>query len=218
MGAFRNDSEERKVYFLPVDSITELLLYDFTMVIGDTIQGYLPDPENWGSPNIAVISAIDSIELADGFRKRWHFESSGDYNFHSGSIIEGIGGEFGPLEALMAMFDDNGTLNCFTQNSEVIYTIGGGISCELATGLIEDRLSDILMYPNPATDQLTIKGASGTGSIEIHTIQGILIKRLNVRSISEPVLLAISDVPPGIYQIIVKCDRDLWQGRFVKAE
>ncbi len=41
VGAYRNDTLTKKVYYFPKDSINESLLYDFNMVTGDTIQGFM---------------------------------------------------------------------------------------------------------------------------------------------------------------------------------
>ncbi len=151
MGAFRNDVDAMRVYFIPADSTAEWLLYDFTLQVGDTINGYLPNVGVSGT-NTAVISSIDSVEVSGSYLKRWNYSSSG--NYWDGFFIEGIGGEYGPLEALAAQFDFNGSLICFT-SYELVYP-DGLLNCDLATGGRTHVDKEYSIYPNPVTDQLLI--------------------------------------------------------------
>ena len=56
--------ENEKVFFIPKDSIEEILLYDFSLEAGDTFQ--LAD--NWFlfSPDYLVVNSIDSILIMNG--------------------------------------------------------------------------------------------------------------------------------------------------------
>src|SRR5439155_16874185 len=86
-GATRQDINNRKVFFISPADITEQLLYDFNLQVGDTIKGYLnrftfmPD----------TIQSIDSILVGTSFRKTWKLPC---YNIN---IIEGIGSTYGLL-------------------------------------------------------------------------------------------------------------------------
>src|SRR5258705_7649220 len=56
-GAIRQDTADRKVFFVPPSASNEQLLYDFNMQVGDTVKGYL---ESWALPSDTVQS-IDSV-------------------------------------------------------------------------------------------------------------------------------------------------------------
>ena len=69
--AIRQDTQEKKVFVIPFFTNQEYLLYDFSLGIGDSLEGYL-------------ITTVDSILVGDGsYRRRIHF--GGEF------LIEGIG-------------------------------------------------------------------------------------------------------------------------------
>ena len=69
IGGIRSDTASR-VYYYPTGVEQEILLYDFRVEIGDTIYSNL-----WFNPTgYLVVSFIDSIEVSNHYRKRFHFE------------------------------------------------------------------------------------------------------------------------------------------------
>jgi hypothetical protein len=130
---FREDVTERKIYAMwsnqnppNFEEAMEYLAYDFSLSIGDTF--HVPPPMNIGGfPEgpIYIISYIDTIEIGNGLRKRFHFiseETIGTNDFW----IEGIGGDPGPFYPHY-VFEVWTTLRCFTHNDEILYSnpLGG---------------------------------------------------------------------------------------------
>lgn len=69
----------------------------------------------------------------------------------------------------------------------------------------------IKLYPNPASDYLVIESPGSVDNIEIIDLLGRPVK--SVKPAGN--LLDISDIPPGIYVLIVWSGREYWRGRFI---
>lgn len=82
-------------------------------------------------------------------------------------------------------------------------------------------LSDVLLFPNPVTDQLGLRlssDASRTLNLQVLDIQGALVRDLSTWSVSGTSYRnwAIGDLPDGTYVLRVSGDNGSWSTRFVK--
>jgi len=109
MGALRQDTLLRHVYYLPSDSTTEYLLYDFSLSLGDTVKGYLSDATFSGC--IAIVDSIDSVLIDGSYRRRIMTSGCGAASIII--FIEGIGSTYGLLEPFFTNMEATGTLICF---------------------------------------------------------------------------------------------------------
>ena len=134
----------------------DVLLYDFTKTIGDTIEingtGFYPQFE--------IINNIDTIILEDGLsRRRFEMLHGTDGGFEYRYIIEGIGddhyGLFGPMQP--QYFENGFLLNCYWEKNKYLL---GSDSCDKAEFFvpIEEQmpLSELITYPNPFNSELNI--------------------------------------------------------------
>ena len=149
-GAIRQDTLIKKVFFIPPDSITETLLYDFTMQVGDTVKGYL---ESWAYQADKVLS-IDSIMVGNTFHKRWYINSG--YSIY---IIEGVGSTYGLIEYSPGStfdFPDN-SITCFSQNGQSLYP-NTSTNCQLITTInsIDPISNQVRVFPNPSSGLFTV--------------------------------------------------------------
>ena len=72
VGCFRNDIPEKRVYFIKKTQSEELLLYDFSLNIGDTVpQTYI----NFSYPYL-IVEDIDSVMVGSSYRKRFTYPRS----------------------------------------------------------------------------------------------------------------------------------------------
>jgi hypothetical protein len=211
MGAYRNDADDRRVWFVPADSTNEVLLYDFNLQVGDTITGYLQMVSLF-EESISTITSIDSIEIGMGYRKRWNYTST--YTVHPGSIIEGIGGEYGPLESLMAMMDFNGSLLCHKHNDEVLYQLQFA-SCDLATEITTNEIHSFSIFPNPVIDHLVVMHMSDASVAEIHEIHGRLVRTATLQRDGS---LSVAGLPAGIYMLTLRSPEINGHARFLKLD
>lgn len=149
-GAIRQDTSIRKVFYVPPDSSSEQLLYDFNMQVGDTVKGFI---ETWTYVKDTVCS-IDSVLVGNNYHKRWFINPC--YNIY---FIEGVGSTYDLLLQSPGCVTDwsDGSITCFQQNGYTLYpdTL---INCPLITSIntIDKNLNLIKVYPNPSNSSFTI--------------------------------------------------------------
>jgi len=150
-GAIRQDTINRKVFFIPPAFITELLLYDFNMHVGDTVGGYIEsnlDPKD-------IVESIDSVFVGSDYRKRWKINSGYDIYF-----IEGLGSTYGLIEYSPGTVVDWAgiSITCFRQNDVTLYP-DTATSCELITSInpFDKENYPLRIYPNPSHGSCTVE-------------------------------------------------------------
>lgn len=141
-GAIREDLANKKVYFVEINTTTEVLLYDFNLQIADPVLGRL---ENQNTPDI--ITSIDYVYVGSSYRKRWNTNSC--YNI---SIIEGVGSTYGLFKPSPGCATDmpDYSLTCFKQNTDLYPN--SLTECEFTTGIISSKrtLTYASVSPNPS--------------------------------------------------------------------
>ncbi len=92
----RNDSVNKKVYYWNPDSVSEKILYDFSLTIGDTLSSDLGiwADESLCNGLIYHIVSEDSIDVGGEFRRRLGVQST-DTTMPICYMIEGIGSNQG---------------------------------------------------------------------------------------------------------------------------
>jgi hypothetical protein len=199
-GAIRSDHPNRKVYFYPANGTEEELLYDFTLEVGDTVQGHL---YSWWDSQDTVI-AIDSVLVGEEFRKRWFINQW--YDIY---LIEGVGSTFGLIEPSPGeVIDAPGyALLCFRQDGEPQYP-DPATDCDLITSTPEDNLPqvEITVLPNPTTGKFKVQNEKCKVSVEVKRIEvvgidGRLLQTRNPEPETRNPELDISNLPAGFYFI-----------------
>ncbi len=214
-GALREDSN--KHVFIKIKGQQEVLLYDFSVNIGDTIWytlgaclgsdtiGFDAGPHN----HYKVVLGIDSVMIYNNtFRKRISLLSS---NFNTDKWIEGIGSIFwaGLLNPLISNYILNGdgyNFVCFKQDEEVLYLNNPYCNycfCQLVSDIqnIENQVLDVSCYPNPLNENSVICFSNNYCEIfnlKIYTSVGTLIKEI-ASITNNKVPLNCEDFPQGIY-------------------
>lgn len=181
VGAIRE--EDRRVLFIPKDSITIDTLYDFNIEVGDTTYRYLEEENNNCDPDHSELCSasrllrIDTLSWSDGttrlayrfsiFSENWESEEE-DYVY---SWIEGVGsttGFFGKQGYIHNLqFATHSPhywqeLLCMENNGELLYK---GESFDAECNLILDMLDatknelqiQLDIYPNPATSSVQLQ-------------------------------------------------------------
>jgi hypothetical protein len=165
-----------KIYFIPADSASEHLLYDFTVNTGDTVTAYINQAGwsgNWGSTTYHV-GNVDSVIIAGTFRKRIQLEQ--------GYWIEGIGNTMGLfMENWPNVSNYTIELICMSEGLATLYPSYSIGPCNLAAGIAEaDQEEEIAMYPNPTGGLLQITATQSISRVEVMDILGnILISKNN---------------------------------------
>ena len=193
----------------------EALLYDFSMQIGDSINPYPYDDENYV---FLVLDAVKDTIIGDDItRKRYEFHySEGGYpNYSSKEIwVEGIGSEFGIFSSGdLALIGGSNSLLCSYENDEIVWENTGSLhTCFYSnydiTGIEELETKEATIYPNPAGNTLNISFAQDAEcqSVEIHSLDGRLIETFPETSLQtgNQTTLDISNLTAGVYIMKVK--------------
>lgn len=180
VGAIRSDNIQKKVFILPRDSLTEYLLYDFNMIVGDTVQGWL----NYSSflgwfPTVLVVGSIDSILIVNQYRKRFNFMVPGAPGTPIPQFIEGIGSTFDPFSGPLYEFEWGVWLTCFSHNNQTLYPDTNSVCLVTHVEQSESSNLQVNIFPNPFTAQLTISLEMIRGDIWKYSIQDIFGRIVN---------------------------------------
>ena len=204
-GCYRNDTLEKKVWYLSYGNETEKLLYDFNWQIGDTLSmGFL------NTLFSEVITNIDSLLLNDGLHKRFEVSINGHRHFH---IIEGIGST-----TELVLFGAGSSLMCFSVDGEAIYIHPNSYigDCTPVVLAIEDsykKKPEISIYPNPIYSSFRIKGIDDfpNATVLIYNTYGQIVMQEQLSNKDD--IIHVENLSSGVYivnvhledGIIVKC-------------
>jgi len=169
----------KKTYFIPANSETEYLLYDFSLEEGMTFEytdwrsAFLSSPLE-----IRQYVKVDFVEI-NGIQKKRISLTGQPPNDHYvlATWIENIGSSSGLLYPCSYIWTgSNRKLLCYFENNELIYKNPEYSECYYDSSvssiqaMVFDRYS---VYPNPVDDILTISPSNSTISrIEIFNISG----------------------------------------------
>lgn len=219
IGGIRED-ENKRVYFKgdtvihdfkPImnDDKEEILLYDFSVEVGDTIRD-----GNFFSE--LVVERIDRIEIDDKLRKVIYLQDIS----HWVNWIEGIGSVTGLLYHTSPITTGGPTnyLICFKQNNEVLYFDTSYDECyPKLTGLKQRKESSTIeVFPNPATDKLCFNfNSHDVEYIKIVDFSGRTVALINV-AFQQNFILNIEKYQPGVYLFkTINKEGIMYTGKFI---
>lgn len=203
--AIREDNQKRiyvidcQCCFQPIYNDEEVILYDFSKSVGDTV---FVGVDGYGPADYYIIDYTDSILIDGRYRKTFHFVNY-DYVEY---WIEGIGstrGLFSPVTP-----ETNGSLKweliCFNQDGIVKYLNPAYTSCFPILTEINEQVTfedPAILYPNPVTNVSIIdlsRSDQEFTSLEIYNGLGKKIREMPLNG-SKSVQISIAGYEPGIY-------------------
>jgi hypothetical protein len=210
--------EDSKYYFVFPDSTSEVLVYDFTLAVGDTIS-YSSFPFN--SLSLIVVQK-DSVLINSEYRKRLKFINA-DPQFSDWTTqewIEGIGSNFGLKNINEYYYDGFHATSCFHQNDSLVFLNPQFQACYRWTlvGLEENQIQPLKLFPNPANEQISFELLSDEllqAPFEIMDVQGknYFTSTINSSNFS----ISSSHFPSGVYFYqITPTSGKVYRGKFVK--
>jgi hypothetical protein len=151
MGALLDDSITNKVYFVKPNQNHDTLLFDYNLLVEDTIEGML-------TANCTMtISSIDSVLVGNEYRKKWNFTTC---NEGEGYFIQGIGSDNGLIEWINSWGFTAAYLVCVKTSEKILYETDWNsfVGCVLIPTVEEERNAelDLKFYPNPFSGQTTL--------------------------------------------------------------
>ncbi|MCD4680251.1 MAG: T9SS type A sorting domain-containing protein [Bacteroidales bacterium] len=206
--AFREDSTKR-VYFILNNDTNEILLYDFSLDIGDSIhynyrfyEGVLFEQNN----HYKVLESIDSININGSFRKKFTFSGS----YPGITWVEGIGaidgeGLFAPIAHILTGGEVY-HLACVKDSNTIVYLnnpICAKCFCSILTniGMLVFK-KEINVYPNP-TDRafkIDFSGIDGT-VLRLYTNDLKLVKEFEI--VDEKQIIVNQKLSKGLYFLVI---------------
>ncbi len=187
-GAFRNDTENKKVYFLSQGE--DVLAYDFDLSVGDTLQ-----ESNITNQILIIVDSIDSVLVGVEYHKRFLLKTN-DGVF--ASLIEGIGSTCGAFTLIQPVFESGNDLWCVRLNNDVIWNFDPENPCLLLVGVIEpEPLQEFTIYPNPSDGLFYIGTTSQTIRAEVFNSIGkqiVILSDINKA-------IDLSEQPDGVYLV-----------------
>jgi hypothetical protein len=208
--AIREDNQ-KKIYvidcqccFQPINTGEEVILYDFSKNVGDTV---FVGIDGSGPIDYYIIDYVDSTLIDGTYRRTFHFVNY-DYIEY---WIEGIGstrGLFSPITP-----ETTGSLKweliCFNQNSIVKYLNPSYSNCfPILTGISESngQSFQVQIAPNPVVGSSVLdlnKINQEFINFSVYNVLGIKLTQYTLIHQSK-VEISINDYPPGIYLFLLE--------------
>ena len=189
VGAYREDSTKKVWMYMANDSL-ERLYYDFALNANDSF--YFDPALHSGGGGAHYVIYTDSILINGSYRKQWHFSNGG------GEIwIEGIGSLSGWFEWNYVACGFALNLRCMDVSQNQIYNTGA-CHCDTYTPLqkVAANESEIKLYPNPASNFLTIDTKIAVTDVEIYNNLGQLVLRESFESVID-----LTELATGLYAV-----------------
>jgi hypothetical protein len=213
-GAMREDTAGKKVYFVKAANTVEAVLYDFTQNPGDTVNSLLN--QNPGCKKQTLLS-IDSIQLNDGYHRRFNISNTGCLPGLPVSFIEGIGSTAGLLDQLVR-FESGSSLFCVVQNNLLLYPQGTN-ACQRVTAItnliLPAQTNQIAISPNPCTGGFTLYDEHFEKAVfELYSLSGQLVLRQAL--VAKQTHVDASTQAKGIYFYrVVSPEQTAYRGKMV---
>ena len=178
-GAFRNDTANKKVYYIQVFPPIKKILYDFSLNVGDTVPHSF---QNVLYPTLTV-KDVDTVYINDEPRKRykyWLGPNPLGFQFY---VYEGIGADLGLFEEF-APDEFYYYLKCFHNNDTMEYIHPGDTTCNLVSDTcLINSLDDLPLKGNVSfdiylsSDQVIIRHEYNINdlSLSVYNLRGDLI-------------------------------------------
>lgn len=208
----REDISQQKV-FMSFQEIgkarTEIILYDFSLNIGDSMEltnPISPFPKN---PGFFKLDSIKYIPLYNGTPHRFFYlsPSISSTSTENPIWVEGIG-SLNLINAPGGTPDINGVgkLSCFFKNGIIYYADLNMIeACDpkFVTSTSEIYNPKLAVFPTLVTDFLTIKNTDESTFIQLINLQGEIVQERLTFS-STDINLNVSSLKSGVYIVRVR--------------
>ena len=188
---YMREDNEKKVWHRRDSDENEILMYDFSLEVGDSILDYT-------GLTYLIIDSTGYETIGQDERKKYYLSSTEMPDYYSETWIDGIGSNKGICWAGSVLLVGGWSwFLCMSENGELVYMNPNYESCYLITKLDEIENPTIQVYPNPAKNLLRIDNLEKVEleSISITNINGQVIKQFD----SKNTKLDISNIASGLY-------------------
>lgn len=193
-------STKNKVYYFNPQYNRFLLLYDFDVAIGDTLEFFIPDTSLIVNDSTFRL-VVDSTTWFTGNYERLKsvHTSPLDSWWYWDGYIEEVGSDFLMLPQPSSIFPGwDGPLRCYVENAYTINLTNLPCDYRLISGLNEsDSKMEFKVFPNPATGllKLEVNNRIKINKIRLYSNSGELVKDFA----PQQRLLNIESLAKGVY-------------------
>jgi hypothetical protein len=212
LGALRHDTISNKVFMTWPNETVDTLIYDYGLVVGDTIPGRLIDGCTM------VVSSIDSVLVGTDYRRKWNFSTC---NEGPGYIIQGIGSDNGLIEPMNSPGFCGTSLICLANDTTILYSsdVPSTYGCQLIYTHTDDHYNKdrFNFYPNPFSTTTVMEGDKlwGNVTLVVFNASGRPVRQSSNFD-SDRIVFDREDLPGGVYSYrIYKDDRPIISNKFV---
>lgn len=213
----REDSAQQKSWTFIHNYPTEVILYDFSLSVGNLIT--LQRTDLYAAT--FQVSTVDSVNTLLGFRKRIILNNVA---FFADQLIwiEEVGALNHPIYLPLIYSDPFYALTCVYQDSVQVYYNGWGTCPSWYTITnsenlnIFDKERPVKVYPNPVINEVNIElGDFRATTINIYSVTGQLIDTKN--NINESIYsLSLQGKTKGVYFLEIITENKKYQQLFIK--
>ena len=209
-------AEGKKIYCyikLHDASGTDVLLYDFSLEVGDKISQNYYDHYYEAQPlSYATVTAVDYVTLLDGRQaKRLRYDNRSMDIEYLGAVSESSSGLFNPLSNTMPTCARWQFL-CCSLNGEPLYETAKGDCDKEVADAIENIATPVLtVSPNPVHNYLELQGVEAVSEVLVYDLSGQCVLRSCAKRVD------VTTLPSGIY-LLRATDKNgkAYQSKFVK--
>jgi hypothetical protein len=199
--------ESKQTWFLPLGEEREHLIYDFNLSPGQT--AFVSDPFGYYT-EMEVIN-VDSIAVKDVKRLRIQLKGLDD-NTITDTWVEKIGSIHGILSSCYEPSGWKNNLLCVEENDQQIFQNEHYTDCfytmkKLINDVKTNEQHNIVVYPNPVTNQLIISNQSGKlekMEVKLFDTKGRLYFTKKFHAFTNEI--DVSKIPAGHYLIQITTD------------
>ena len=208
----REEVDNRKVYLMIIPDVgipKEVLLYDFSMEVGDSMELFNYITPYVNEPGFFTLDSIQLEPLVDGNDYK-HFYLSANNSAAAGTTnaiwIEGVGSRT-LINAPGSYPDINnvGQLSCFFKNTDLFYANTDSIpGCTIVypeLGIEEKQPANYRLYPTISSDYVTIESNAVITDLSVIRIDGTLTYSSTPHM--KAIEVSIATYQSGMYHVVV---------------
>ena len=191
------------------ESATDILIYDFTAQVGDTLRF-----GDFHEFDFFVVDSISIEQIGGKDRKKFWFGLEYDFTGEPVAIetwTEGIGSDMGLLfSGWYYVTGGYYRALCFHQNGELLWQNDYYGTC-MIDAVEEEVAPAVTVYPNPASETVRIEGLE-PAEVQVYNSFGQLVK--TVRDANE---IPVAGLPQGVYLLrIADAEGNIYTNKITK--
>ncbi|MEM9921873.1 MAG: T9SS type A sorting domain-containing protein [Bacteroidota bacterium] len=216
-GTYFVREEGKKFYFMERGYEQELVLADFDLQLGDTVEHV------WCHGQSLVVERVDTLSVGNRRLAIYIFDNQW-------AMIEGVGSTAGFINGPCGLHGFTRTLECFQIGDDLfddwkVVSRNCDLDIDLITSTIEADAEAFIqgkLYPNPTNNELNIQLENAhLQCIDVHDLYGRSLLQLKEQTLplktsTGSYRLDVATWPDGLYHVRLQTDRGIFSAFFQK--